>query len=101
MDICIAQGFIFEWDYLHRDPDTCTALNWPPGTSARIRFTWGTGNELIMAAVIDGAYLRVDLTAAQTATIPRAAVATIDLNYALGDPGMWQPWRAGSVSSCH
>lgn len=100
LNICIAQGFVFDWSFRLTNRTTGQPQDWPAGTSARIRFSWGTGTELIIPAEIDGPYLLVHLTNEETEQIPRAAHATIDVNYDSGDPDMWRPWRTGRVSPC-
>ena len=98
--ICLSQGYVFDWTYTNRDRQTGLPQDWPDGTSARIRFSWGTGTELIIPAVVIGAELTVFMTGAETEQIPRGARATIDLNYDGGDPDMWRPWRQGHISRC-
>lgn len=91
--ICFTPGYLFEWEYTNPQ-------GWPDGTTARIRFSWGTGTELIIPAVIIGAVLTVFMSGAETEQVPRGSLATIDLNYDSGDPDMWRPWRQGHVSRC-
>ena len=100
LSICIVQGFVFDWEFRQTNRLTGAPQDWPAGTSARIRFSWGTGTELIISATIDGPYLRVHLTAAETEQIPRAARGTVDVNYDAGDPDMWRPFLTGRVSPC-
>lgn len=98
--ICFVPGYLFEWEYTNRNPQTGAVEEWPEGTTARIRFSWGTGTELVIPAVVIGAELTVFMTGAETEQIPRGSLATIDLNYDAGDPDMWRPWRQGHVSRC-
>lgn len=98
--ICLSPGYVFDWTYTQRNPETGSPQDWPAGSSARIRFSWGTGTELIIPAIILGAELTVFMTGAETEQVPRNALATIDLNYDGGDPDLWRPWRQGRVSPC-
>lgn len=100
LDICLVPGYLFDETYTNRNPKTGAVEDWPAGTTARIRFSWGTGTGLTIPAVIMGADLTVFLTSAETEQIPRGALATIDLNYDAGDPDMWRPWRQGRISRC-
>jgi hypothetical protein len=101
LDICIALGFVFDKTFRLTNRLTGADQDWPVGTSARIRFSGGTGSdETIFAASINGPYLQIDLTADQTEQIPINTRVTIDVNYDSGDPDMWRPWRTGRLSHC-
>lgn len=99
--VCIEPGFVLDWTYRLVNRFTGADQDWPAGTSARLRFSWGTGTELIIPATIDGPYLRIHMTADETEQIPRSALVTIDVNYDNDDPALWRPWRAGRVAQCH
>lgn len=101
LSICIARGFLFEWTYTQRNRLTGAPMDWPAGTQARIRFSWGTGTEMIVPVAVDGPHLIVTMTGVQTEQIPRAALATIDLNFDDGAADRWRPWRQGKVAACH
>ena len=74
-------------------------IDWPVGTQARARISWGTGSELVVAAVVSGGTITVDLTAEQTAGLPRGSRMVIDTAPA-GDPPVWKPWRSGRAGRC-
>lgn len=100
LEICMSQGYVFEWTYTRRNPETNAPQDWPAGTQARIRFSWGTGTEVTYPAIIIGAELTIFLSGAETEQIPRGSLATIDVNYDGGDPDLWRPWRQGRISRC-
>lgn len=97
--LCISTGFVWDGTVKLRTKLGADA-NWPAGTAARLRFSWGTGTELIIAGTVDGPYLRFHMTAAETEQLPRGTSATIDLNWDNGDPTMWRPWRTGRIDGC-
>lgn len=99
MDICIDTGFVWDGSVQLTDRRG-NALDWPVGTSTRIRFSWGTGTELVIAGTVDGPYLRFHMSGAQTEQLPRGTLAVIDVNYDGGDPDMWRPWRKGRICGC-
>jgi hypothetical protein len=96
MSLCISAGFVWDGTVALRTKRGAPA-DWPDGTATRLRFTWGTGTELIVAGTVDGTYLRFHLTADETAQLPRGTIATIDLNWDGGDPDLWRPWRTGRI----
>jgi hypothetical protein len=100
LSICMSAGFIFEGEVQQVDSITKSPVAWPAGTVTRMRISWGTGTEMLIPGVVDGAWLRYVLTAAETEQIPRGALITLDVNYDSGDPLLWRPWRAGHLSRC-
>lgn len=96
----MSPGFVFDGEIQMVSPQGGVPVDWPVGTSARMRVSWGTGTEIVFDGTIDGSYLRFHLTAAETELIPRGALVTVDVNYNSGDPDMWRPWRQGTVGRC-
>ena len=99
MSICLVPGYVWDGSIQFTDRRGLPQ-DWPAGTSTRIRFSWGTGTELVVPGTVDGAYLRFHMTAAETEQLPRGTRATVDVNYDNGDPEMWRPWRTGIISAC-
>lgn len=99
LSICMTPGFVFEGEVQQIDSVTKLPVDWPVGTTTRMRISWGTGTEMIIAGTVDGAWLEFTLSGAQTEQIPRGALITLDVNYD-GDPLLWRPWRAGRLSRC-
>lgn len=96
--LCIHPGFV--WDFAIKLKTTLGAdADWPAGTETRIRFSWGTGTELIIAGTVDGPYLRFHLDPNETEQLPRGTVATIDVNFD-SDPLLWRPKWQGRVNGC-
>lgn len=98
MTLCLSPGYLFEGTVELRDA-TGTPIDWPEDTAARMRFLWGD-DPVIYPATIDGPYLRIALTGAQTLPVPRGAIVYLDVNYDAGDPDRWRPWRRGRVGPC-
>jgi hypothetical protein len=97
MHLCISTGFV--WDgVITRRTQLGAEADWPAGTATRIRFSCGTGTELIIAGTVDGPRLVFHMTAAETEQLPRGTVATVDLNWDSGDPDLWRPWWTGGIS---
>jgi len=93
LSLCINSGFVWDGTLTLRTRSG-TLQDWPAGTATRIRFTWGTGTELVIAGTVDGPYLRFHMSPAETEQLPRGTIATVDLNYDGGDPDLWRPtWR--------
>lgn len=101
LTLCLVPGFVFDWTWKLTSRLTGYPQDWPVGTTSRMRFSWGTGTELIIPNEIDGPYIRVHMTSEETELVPRSAMVAIDLNFDSGDPELWRPWRAGRVSACH
>lgn len=99
LSICMSPGFIFEGEVQALDPVTKQPVDWPVGTTTRMRISWGTGTEMIVPGIVDGSWLEFVLSGAQTEQIPRGALITLDVNYD-GDPLLWRPWRAGRLDRC-
>lgn len=99
LSICMTPGFVFEGEVQAIDPATKLPVDWPVGTTTRMRISWGTGTEMIVPGTVDGSWLEFTLSGAQTEQIPRGALITLDVNYD-GDPLLWRPWRAGRLSRC-
>ena len=97
--LCISPGFV--WDFAIKLRTKLGAdADWPAGTECRIRFSWGTGTELIIAGTVDGPYLRFHMTPAETEQLPRGTIARVDVNFDAGDPDLWRPKWEGRVSGC-
>lgn len=99
MHLCISTGFVWDGTIRLRDRSG-NDVDWPAGTAVRIRFSWGTGTELIIPGTVDGPYLRFHMTPAETEQLPRGSIATVDLNWDSGDPELWRPWRTGRIDGC-
>lgn len=101
LSICISPGYIFDGVIQLTNRLNGQPMDWPDGTTTRMRISWGTGAELIIDGVVDGSYLRFEMTGEETEQVPRNPQVTIDLNYDAGDPLRWRPWREGRASECH
>lgn len=102
LDICLTPGYVFDGTVQLRNRLTKLPMDWPDGTSTRMRFSWGTGTELIIGGSVGGSYLRFHMGPDETEQLPRGTMAYIDVNYDVGDdPDMWLPWRKGRLSGCH
>lgn len=99
IDLCIEPGFVWDGTVKLRTK-LGSDMDWPAGTSTRIRFSWGTGTELIIDGTVDGPYLRFHMSNVETEQLPRGTWGTVDLNYDSGDPAMWRPWRRGRIDGC-
>lgn len=99
IDLCIEPGFVWDGTIKLRTKFG-SDMDWPAGTSTRIRFSWGTGTELVIDGTVDGPYLRFHMSNVETEQLPRGTWGTVDLNYDSGDPAMWRPWRRGRIDGC-
>lgn len=93
--ICLTPGYVFDGSVRLQD-NRGNPLNWPVGTTTRMRFSWGTGTELTITGTVDNELLVFHMEPDETEQLPRGTVATIDLNYD-GDPNHWRPWRTGRI----
>ncbi len=96
LTLCLSPGYLLEGTVALFDRDGIS-IDWPDGTAARLRFQWGAGDPVTYPIVVDGTYLRISMTGAQTLTIPRGATVYLDVNYDDGDPLRWRPWRKGRI----
>lgn len=101
IDLCVVPGFVFDGSVQLLNRLTRLPMDWPDGTETRIRFSWGTGTELIIAGTVEDSYLHFHMDPDETEQLPRHTRATIDVNYDAGDPDLWRPWRTGRISGCH
>lgn len=99
ISLCINPGFV--WDFAIKLKTKLGAdADWPAGTETRIRFSWGTGTELIIPGTVDGPYLRFHMLPSETEQLPRGTWATVDVNFDSGDPDLWRPKWEGRVNGC-
>lgn len=99
VSLCITPGFVWDGTIKLRTRLGSDA-DWPAGTACRIRFSWGTGTELVIDGTVDGPYLRFHMTAAETEQLPRGTTYVVDVNYDNGDPDLWRPKWEGRLGGC-
>jgi|SRR5690606_23452129 len=99
LSLCLQPARMFDGSVQLRDRTTGLPQDWPPGTSARLWFSWGTGTELIIDGTVDDSWLRFHMTPAETELVPRGALARIEINYTGTEDGWWI-WREGRIGSC-
>jgi hypothetical protein len=100
LDLCVRPGRVLDIGIELRERVTGALIDWPPGTLARLGFSWGTGAELRVDGLIDGPHLLFHLGGDVTELIPRNAAVALELNYMDGDEAYWLVWCEGRTGSC-
>lgn len=96
LTICVQQGFAFNGSIQLRTGVLNLPQDWPAGMLTRLRFSWGTGTEFIIAGTVDGSFLRFIMGPEDTLMIPKRSSVSLELNYT-GGPFDWLVWQRGRL----